>query len=316
MKRNIFTGFLASATIIALSGCDKEAPFLPNTFEGQLNCNALSVDYINSNTRATNVNTGDFTVNFINTKSNETIKSFIYSEMPEIVTLPAGDYTAEAVYGENKDAAWDNPVYNGSSSFSIQAGKITDEVDPIECSLSNMKVEVDVLDETGNDLLGDDIKVLVKAGATGQLTYDGTHKGSIGYFQYVDGSETITAQFSGTIGGDLITLPAVTYDNAAPGNSYKIRFHINRPDNVNDGDINVGDGFQVNATIEIYDENHIVNEDEPDEPTIIEDDMRPADGSDDNQEDPAQTLAQTLVQIQAQTQAQIQNLRQSNLKYL
>ncbi len=285
MRHNKYTTILVSAIVIALSGCDKEAPFLANAPEGQLNCNALSVDYINSNTRANDVNTGDFTVNFISTKSKETIKSFIYSEMPEIVTLPAGEYSAEAVYGESKEAAWDNPVYSGSSSFSIQAGKITDEIDPIECSLRNMKVEVDVLDETGINVLGDDVKVVVSAG-TGQLTYDGDHKGSIGYFDYVEGSKTISAIFSGTIGEDLINLPPVLYENAAPGNAYKIRFHINRPDNVNDGDIIVGEGFQVNATIEIQDENHVVNEDEPNEPTIIEDDMRPVDGSDDNNEDP------------------------------
>ena len=281
MKHNIYSLFLASAAIIALSGCEKENVFKFNAEEGQLNCAALSVDYINSGTRASGVNIDEFTVNFVNDETDEVVKSYPYSELPEIVSLPAGKYRAEASYG-NKDleAAWENPVYAGSSSFSIVKGELTDDVDPIECSLQNMKVEVNVLDETGMNIVGSDVKVVVKAGKNGELPYDSEHKDSIGYFKFDEGSNTIAAELSGTLDGEFTDGIVRIYQDAGRGKAYRIRFFINRPDNVGDGDIHVGDGIKVDATISVKDENIIVDPGEPEEDFV--DVMRPTEQNPDD----------------------------------
>ena len=297
MKLNIYSIFLAGASLMALAGCEKESTFRFNPQEGQLNSGNLSVNYANSGTRANNVDTGDFTVNFVNNATGEITKKYTYSKMPEIVSLPVGEYRAEAVYGEDLVAEWDNPFYKGASSFSIEAGKLTDDVDPIECTLRNIKVEVEVVDETGLDIVGEDVQVVVKAGKEGQLKYDSDHIDSTGFFRYDDGSNTIVAELSGTIDdytiqeGEGITR---IYDNAAAGKAYRIRFHINRPDNVHDGDIQLGDGIKVDATIQIKDENHIIDPNEPEDNTI-EDNMRPVEdtgkdpGKDPGNDDPKPT---------------------------
>ena len=281
MKFNIYSILLASASLLTLAGCDKETNFLPNTKEGQLKCGNLSVKYVNDGTRANNVDTGDFTVNFVNTATEEVVKSYTYSSMPEVVSLPVGDYRAEAIYGDNPVAEWDNPFYKGSSNFSIEAGKLTDNVDPIECTLRNIKVQVEILDETGMNIIGNDVQVVVKAGKEGELTYDSDHINRTGFFRYDEGSTTIIAELYGTLDdfkinkGEGITR---IYEDAAEGMAYRIRFHVNRPDNVNDGDIQLGDGIKVDATIQIKDENHIINPGEPAD-EIQEDNMRPVEGT-------------------------------------
>lgn len=284
MKQNIYSIVLAGFSILALTGCEKETAFRFNAEDGQLNCNALTVDYINSGTRASNVYTGDFMVHFVNEQTGDTAKSYKYAQLPEIVSLPVGEYRADASYGDNKIAEWESPFYEGSSSFSIEKGKITDDVDPIECSLQNMKVAVDIVDETGMDIVDNDVRVVVKAGRDGELVYDSEHIDSIGFFRYEAGSNTIIAQLSGTLDGTYTEGITRTYPDAGAGKSYRIRFHINRPDNVGDGDIQMGDGIKVDATITIKNENHVVDPQEPDDvEEIIEDDMRPVE---DNPEEP------------------------------
>ncbi len=278
MRHNIYSILLAASAICALPSCDKEAAFSMKPGEGQLNCDALSVDYINRgrNTRAANVEIGDFNVNFVNTATEEVARSFKYSEMPELVALPAGNYRAEAAYGDNPIAEWEDPYYTGNATFGIEVGKVTDDVDPIECTLSNIKVTVYVND-FGFGLLGDDVKVKVSAGAEGELVYDSSTNDRAGYFRFVDGSSTLAAQFIGTVDGEEVD-QTVLYDDVAEGNSYTINFQINRPDNVNPGSITITDsGITLNATITIVNETHKVDPNEPDE-DIIKDDMRPSEG--------------------------------------
>lgn len=278
MRHNIYSILLAAAAICALPSCDKEAVFSIKPGEGQLNCDALSVDYVNRgiNSRATEIEVGDFTVNFVNTASNETARSFKYSEMPEIVALPVGSYRAEAEYGDNPIAEWEDPYYTGNSSFNIEDGKVTNNVDPIECTLSNIKVTVKVTD-LGQDLLGDDIKVIVSAGEEGELTYDSSTNDKAGYFRCVTGSKTLIAEFTGTVDGVEVD-QIVTYDDVAEGNSYSLNFQVNRPDNMNPGSIKITDNVTLDATVTIVNETKKIDPNEPDEDTI-KDDMRPTEGN-------------------------------------
>ncbi len=278
MRHNIYSILLAASAICALPSCDKEAAFSMKPGEGQLNCDALSVDYINRgrNTRAANVEVGDFNVNFVNTDTKEVARSFKYSEMPEIVALPAGTYRAEAEYGDNPIAAWEDPYYTGNSTFGIEVGKVTNDVDPIECTLSNIKVTVNVND-LGQDLLGDDVKVIVRAGAEGELTYDASTNNKAGYFRYVDGSTTIAAEFIGTVDGVEVD-QTVLYDDVDEGNSYALNFQINRPDNMNPGSIKITDNVSLDATITIVNETKKIDPNEPDEDILV-DDMRPSEGN-------------------------------------
>lgn len=290
MRFNIYSIILASAASLALTGCDKEATFNMNPGEGQLNCRTLTVDYINNNpkVRASEVELGDFTVSFVNTATNDTTRSFKYAEMPEIVSLPQGSYQAKASYGNNPIAEWEAPYYLGDTDFDINAGEITDNVDPVECVLSNIRVRVNIND-LNLGLLGDDAKVVVHAGKEGQLTYDLSTTNKAGYFRFVENSHTLTAEFSGTVDGKYINATPLIFENVEMGKAYDINFTINRPDNMDPGEIVVvgepGNEITVNATIAIMDQTKEIDPNEP-EDNILVDDMRPVNGSNEPGNDP------------------------------
>lgn len=290
MRNNIYSIIITSVASMALTGCDKEATFNMNPGEGQLNCRTLTVDYINNNpkVRASEVELGDFTVSFVNTATNDTTRSFKYAEMPEIVSLPQGSYQAKASYGNNPIAEWEAPYYLGDTDFDINAGEITDNVDPVECVLSNIRVRVNIND-LNLGLLGDDAKVVVHAGKEGQLTYDFSTTNKAGYFRFVENSHTLTAEFSGTVDGKYINATPLIFENVEMGKAYDINFTINRPDNMDPGEIVVvgepGNEITVNATIAIMDQTKEIDPNEP-EDNILVDDMRPANGDDDPGKDP------------------------------
>ncbi|MDE6560315.1 MAG: DUF4493 domain-containing protein [Muribaculaceae bacterium] len=281
--------YILAAASLALAGCDKEATFNMNPGEGQLNCRTLTVDYIN-NTRAnsSDVELGDFIVNFVNTATNDTVRSFKYSEMPEIVSLPQGKYSAKASYGDNPIAEWEAPYYLGDTDFAINVGEITDDVEPVECVLSNIRVRVKISD-LNLGLLGDDAQVVVHAGKEGELTYNLSTTNKAGYFRFVENSHTLTAEFSGTVDGKYINALPLIFDNVESGKAYDINFNINRPDNMEPGEIVVGgepgSEITVNATITIQDQTKEIDPNEP-EDNILVDDMRPVNGSDDPDKDP------------------------------
>ncbi len=290
MKINNIYSCIALAAVLGLTACEKENSFLFNEEEGQLNCETLSVDYINSGreVRGGGVNVNDFTVNFVKQENGRetNVKSYTYGEMPQVVSLPKGTYKAVASFGENPVADWEAPYYLGDTSFVIKEGEITNDVEPVECQLSNIRINV-IIDDSGLGLLGPDAKVEVTAGNEGMLTYNESASEKSGYFRYVNGSQTIIASFSGTVGGVHVDNVRRYYDNAKAGNAYRMTFTITKPDNMEPGNINITDeGIQVDATISIVDENKVVNPGEKEE--ILEDDMRPEEepATPDNPENP------------------------------
>lgn len=283
MKQYINT-ILAAGALLTLCACEKENPFIGNPEEGRLDCKSLSVDYINreNSVRASNgVNLGDFIVNFVNKDTDKIIRSFKYSEMPEVVALPVGSYTAEASFGTDPDAEWEAPYYLGNASFDIVANKITDIVDPITCKLSNIKVTIN-FNDNGFGNFGDDAQVEVSAGEQGSLTFK---KGETkaGYFKYVEGSTTLTATFSGTVDGNYVEGESKAYDNVAAGNFYKISFSIHSADNSDPGDI-TGD-ITVDGSVTVVDQNEEVDPNDTDR-NYEEDDMRPVEPDNSGTEEP------------------------------
>lgn len=277
MRHTIYKGIVSAAAILSLAACEKENSFVFDTENGQLDCKSLDVDYINDQTRAAGISVNDFTINFINTATSEIVRTFKYSAMPELVTLPVGNYKVAASFGDNPVADWDAPFYFGNSDFSIKVGEITDNVDPVECTLSNIRVSVNI-DDLGLGIVDDDWKVIVRAGKEGELEFNNSKAGKHGYFRYVEGSNTITATFSGTVDGESIEGKTYTFNDAAAGNAYGINFNINRPNNVDPGDITINDDITIDATITIKDVTQTVNPDEQEDKPLV-DDMRPVDGS-------------------------------------
>lgn len=287
----IYKGLTYSlAAVGLLTGCANEAPFSvsPTSNEtGKLMTRCLApkltnAEGVEASTRAAVPSTDDFKVVITRqggavatyaTNSTTTTPGsveYVYSEMPEVLTLPVGDYKVYAHHGENKPAAWDEPYYYGESSFGIDANKITDDVDPIVAKLSNIRVTI-VFHPSLLSAMSADSKVVVKVGNQGVMEFPPTESRSA-YFKYVKNSSSLTATFTGNVDGSDV-VETKTENNVAPGNHYKITFRVHGIDDDAPGTIT--GTLSVDTTVEKIDMNHTVNGEEDE---YLKDDKRPTQG--------------------------------------
>ncbi|MDE5997210.1 MAG: DUF4493 domain-containing protein, partial [Muribaculaceae bacterium] len=268
-----------------LTGCANEAPFAEPSSElntGQLMTRSLAlklgnIEGVDISTRAEIPSTDDFKVVISRkTKTRDGAGSveYKYSDMPEVLTLPVGDYKVYAHHGENKPSAWEEPYYYGESEFGIDANKITDDVDPIVAKLSNIRVTI-VFHPSLLGSMSDDSKVEVRVGNQGVMTFKPTEKRSA-YFKYVDSSQTLAATFTGIVDGSEV-VETHTHDQVAPGNHYRLTFRMHGIDDDKPGTIS--GTISVDATVEQIDMNHTIDGEGE---NYFEDDQRPVQGGEDN----------------------------------
>lgn len=301
MKKYISILITLAATLL-LGSCSKEDPFdvgENSSATGKFSTAGLRVEIQNKDglpdiqnrpTRASVPSVDDFTVEFIKEGSETAEASYKYSEMPEIVVLPVGSYIARAHYGENPSAAWESPYYYGESDkFNIVADEITDDVNPIVCKLSNVRVSI-VFDNTLKSVMSSDSKVTVKVGESGTLDFTVNDSDRSGYFAYAENSHTLTAVFQGTVEGFAAT-ETKAYDNVVPGNHYRITFRLHSAGEEDPGDITVEpNNIVVDATVEINDMNSNIDI----EDDILVDDWRPNEGDDPDDPNPPVTDGPTI----------------------
>lgn len=296
MKKSYIFPFLAAAALV--TGCSKENPFGgENSGEGQVLKSALAME-LNTDenirqkpaTRA-DVSLDDFTVVF--TKDGVPVAKYKYSEMPEVVSLPAGDYTCSATYGENRIAEWESPYYLGQSeTFSVEPYEITSYIDPIECKLENVKVTV-TFDPVLVSRMSADSYVEVKVGANDGLNYTTAEaaSGKAGYFLHT-AETTLVATFYGTIDG-VETVETKSYKDIQRGCHYKLNFKLHDSGNGSgSGDINGEVVLDASVTVVDIERNvtvddELVDVDENEHPNEGNGDTPPGPGPDPEPEAPA-----------------------------
>ncbi len=229
MKKSYILPILAAGLLF--TGCSKENPFDgESSTEGQVLKSALAVTLNTDETvrqqkpTRGDVNLNDFTVVF--TKDGAPVAKYKYSEMPEVVTLPAGEYTCSATYGENRVADWESPYYLGQSgAFTVEPMEITSYIDPIECKLENVKVTV-TFDPVLVARMSPDSYVEVKVGANEGLKYTTAEatSGKAGYFLHT-AETTLVATFYGTIDGSRTT-ETKSYNDIQRGCHYKLNLKL------------------------------------------------------------------------------------------
>ncbi len=272
--------------VALLTGCANEAPFAQPSSEqatGKLMTRSLGLklgntEGINVSTRAEVPSTGDFNVVIsrkTNTRDGSGSVEYKYSDMPEVLTLPVGDYQVYAHHGDNKPSAWEEPYYYGESEFGIAADKITDTVDPIVAKLSNIRVTI-VFHQSLLNYISPDTKVEVVVGDQGVMTFTPTESRSA-YFKYVDKSQTIAATFTGKVDGSDV-VETHSHDDVAPGNHYRLTFRRHGIDDDEPG--TVTGAISVDATVEQIDMNHTIDGEGEE---YLKDDQRPQQG---DNEDP------------------------------
>lgn len=286
MKKLIYI-IMCTAVLFMSQSCSKEAPFSgEEETMGQVLTSDLLLEFINEDLQSragTEVNLADFTVAFRKNTEQTPYVTYKYSEMPEVVSLPAGLYRVEAYYGEEVSAEWEAPYYFGelADPLTITAKKITAIEKPVKCKLANVKVSVEFNDEL-KQLMSTDSKVDVTVGANAMLSFT-KNESRNGFFK---AANTMIADFLGNINGQEAKSNK-RYNDVKPGTHYHIMFVYKAAEIVGDGKIDSAGGIKVNAQVTVTDVNEGTNITVDDGDESLEDDRnKGGDDDDDNPENP------------------------------
>lgn len=294
---NKFINISLSLAVLAMAGaCSKDEPFNKDEEMGMVRKSALTpglsnpegVPAIYAHTRAAAPTADDFTIDFTPVGETQPYVSYVYRDMPEVVSLPVGDYVASAHYGENPSQAWEAPYFKGETSFSIVADKITEVEEPIVAKLSNVRVSIK-FDSLLKSRMSSDAVVTVNVGESGSLDFTANDADRSGYFAYVENSSTLTATFSGLVDGYQVS-ETKAYDNVVPGSHYSITFRLHDAGEEDPGSISTN--VTVDAFVEVSDMNITLD---PEEDEILEDDMRPVEGEPEGPQPPVDPDKKTPV---------------------
>lgn len=283
MKTKILSLMALLVLTISLSACHDSVNVNPPTKQeqGQVNLRSMSVDVNNAekviNSGRAQIDLSDFIIEIFNA-TGQRVGNYTYSQMPEILTLEAGDYKVSVRSHEVEKAAWETPYFVGEKDFTVTSENITD-IGIVTCKLSNIKVSIRY-SEGLLKYMGDDCKVTVMANDEGRLEFTKDEKRS-GYFAAVEGSSTLVAEFTGTVGGYKETVRHICSD-VEPGQHRIITFTLRGPNGEvigEEGQIDPNGGINIDASVEDEDLNGNINSDEDN----LGDDDRP--GSDEQPDD-------------------------------
>ena len=258
---NILVMMMSLATLM-LAGCDDPNYNGESQEEGKLKVSTLSIDVDASETTVTRatVDVSGFTVRILEGKTGLLKQSWIFSEMPEVITLPVGEYIAEVYNAEVKDAAFDAPYYYAKQNFTIAKNKIT-ELNPMTCTLENVRVSVRYSDALKN-VMASDVKVTVEVAAKNVLEFGASETRS-GYFRYYENNTTLVASFSGTVEGVFINEDYKIMTDVAPRKHYIITF--NYKENPIPGDESgmvSSSNFTIDASVTVVNESRDIDIDD------------------------------------------------------
>lgn len=212
MYMNKRTGYiLMAALMLALSSCASRIT-VADDLNGTLELSDFSITTDDSLfTKASSPAGGSYTIT-INTTDGNTILKKSYEQFKadgNKVMLPAGDYVlvARSVSEEIPQAAFEQPIYGATKTFSMVAGEKT-SLGTLTCTLLQCKVTVGYSDEFLASVTGDGVAT-VEVAAGYPLEYKMTYSGgkanyeqSAGYFSLNDGANTtLVVTFKGSIEG-------------------------------------------------------------------------------------------------------------------
>ena len=193
---NIFKISLMSSAIgLGLSSCVSEE--LPSGLERKENGSmSINVDMLRpSSTRA--VETKDFPVKITSTKDNTLIKSYDKaSEVPNKITLPVGNYFAEAHTPGELQKIMTTPYYKGRDDFEILQGINTKST--VTCKMANGSFKVKYSDEFASAFATWTISIDDGTESVIQFTNeDGLTPATI-YMTFEENVNFLTTNFKGT----------------------------------------------------------------------------------------------------------------------
>ncbi len=235
MKTRIYSLLVALMSVVAFSACDDWTPAEQGAYPantGGVSRSKMDVtvnDEVTAIGRAI-VDTSDYLVT-VTEKGSDVIAtyegkpcSWTYSTMPQIFTLPVGDYTVRVRSHEPADAAWSEPYYEGSADFTVVNNNVT-YIGTVTCDFASVKVEIRFSEELAK-AMSDDSHVDVVAGVAGTSLTWAANETRYGYFYPAEDNPTIIATFIGTVKGQTVSATKNVTD-AKRGNYYIFSFSLN-----------------------------------------------------------------------------------------
>lgn len=243
--KNLNNIIAVSATALLMVSCDNDwNPDKLLSTDGEVLFTSMNVDVDNSikeTLPATGVDVNDYSVSITNTATHAVCGNWKYSDMPQVITLPAGDYKIDIENAPLQAAAWDSPYYHVDRLFSVKENEIC-SLGEMTCVLSNVAVSVRYSDAL-KAALGNDVNVTVSAADNASLDFS-ADEARIGYFAMPDDASTLVASFSGTINGHYTTL-VKTFTGIKTGQHHYVTFSVNNgsidPGLIIDADITFDD---------------------------------------------------------------------------
>ncbi|MDE6296290.1 MAG: DUF4493 domain-containing protein, partial [Muribaculaceae bacterium] len=244
----------------------------------------------------------DFKILFFKDNGTAPEKSYIYADMPDVVTLPVGKYKVTATKGVDVEADWESPYYLGESdSFYIMRDTITTDVNPIICRLQNVKVTVE-FDPMLVANMSEDSYVLVKVGDNAGLKYTKDKEGVAGHFKHTEGVSMV-ATFNGTVEG-ATTVENKSFETVKKGHHYKIKFKLHSQGDGHSGQADADVNVDASVTTVDLEHNIVVTEDED-----LGDAERPKEGDDqDPPTPPVQNQEPPTITVLPQSNPSIPNI--------
>lgn len=284
MKNKIFS--LCAALVVLLTAatsCDDWSPadkkFAANTGGVSLSDLDVNVDEkTNKPQGRASVDVSGFLVTIIDKTTNATAIydnkecAWTYGEMPEVMTLPVGDYIVEVESHKPAKAEFAKPYFAGSKEFTVEDGKIT-SIGTVTCTFGSVKVSVRFSDSL-KAAMGPDAQAKVVAGEAGAELVWTAAETRDGYFEAVEGSTTLVATFSGSVNGTQIKVAPKEFTDVKKGNYYIITFKLKGGTGMPDetGTIDPS-GITVDSTIEEGDvDGDVPGGEDPDNPNGRPDD--------------------------------------------
>lgn len=209
------------------------------------------------------------------------VASWTYATMPPAPTFAVGTYTVRVKSHNPQPVEWEKPYYAGEQQFQIKANDVTD-VDPIVCTLANVRVSIEVTEALKKASAGD-----VKITFTGEPGVDlefAPDETRSGYFAYTEGLSTMKVHFEGTVIGAREDFTHVLKD-IQPGQhrlvKFALRINPNPPaDETGNIEIPEGEGVMVDCGVTTYEVDGTVSSKED----VIDDSGRP--GQEEGGDDP------------------------------
>lgn len=169
---------------------------------------------------------------------------WVYSEMPEIVSLAVGTYTVEVKSAAEPSNGFDIPYYKGTTTCEVKENQVTEGLE-ISCKLANMLFTVEY-DESFQDKISEDVVTTITIGENSlQIPASESRKA----YLIAPDSETASMEVNlkGTIDGEVIDY-SEHFDDVKSGVHNIIKYQFIP---VSDGNtVTAGGAFNISIAID------------------------------------------------------------------